>query len=197
VRALQVTSKALIACGLLAIVAGGCSAVPPAKAGTPPDDEERYALWACRLGGTVQDHRAVRVAQTCDPLAHLTVRGDLSFRVLRTDRPAAYSFPGGAIYVSAGLVDLLDDSELAAVVAHEIGHLLADRHVQPLAALAGTGRSGEDVEQRADGIASQLLLRAGHPPSAMASALTKVAGSRLTSPRDRDALLRRTAYLSR
>jgi predicted Zn-dependent protease len=47
----------------------------------------------------------------------------------------AFSFPGGAIYVTTGLLNFVrDESELAAVIGHEIGHIAA-RHLMDRLAL--------------------------------------------------------------
>ena len=50
------------------------------------------------------------------------------FYVVDDKTPNAFTIPGGAIYVHTGLLDFVDDeSELAGVLAHEIGHAAA-RH---------------------------------------------------------------------
>ena len=49
-------------------------------------------------------------------------------KVLSDPEPNAYSLPGGFIYVTAGLIDLIDsEGELVAILAHETGHVTA-RH---------------------------------------------------------------------
>lgn len=46
------------------------------------------------------------------------------FRVLRDPQPNAFALPNGSIYVTTGLIGLLDnESQLAAVLAHEITHV--------------------------------------------------------------------------
>jgi predicted Zn-dependent protease len=50
------------------------------------------------------------------------------FRVLDDPTPNAFALPGGFIYVTRGLLSLMDsESELASVIGHEIGHVTA-RH---------------------------------------------------------------------
>ena len=39
----------------------------------------------------------------------------------------AFSIPGGYVYIFKGLLDILNDNELAYVIAHEVGHIVA-RH---------------------------------------------------------------------
>ena len=122
------------------------------------------------------------------------------------DSPAvgAYAWPDGRVVLTRGLVERLDDDELAAAVAHEIGHLLADGHVRTVAALTGDAQratttkaeSNADEESRADAAAVRLLRRAGRPPEAMARALTKVAGSGGLSRPTRERLAKRIRLLT-
>ncbi len=51
------------------------------------------------------------------------------FAILATDDVNAYSCPGGYIFVTRGALDMVrDESELAAVLAHEIAHV-TERHI--------------------------------------------------------------------
>ena len=51
-----------------------------------------------------------------------------SFRVVNANHVNAYAFPGGSIAVTRGLlVDLENESELAGLLGHEVGHVSA-RH---------------------------------------------------------------------
>ena len=52
----------------------------------------------------------------------LTTRPELVFRFMGGQYPNAFALPGGYIVISDELVTLADDDELAAVLAHEIGH---------------------------------------------------------------------------
>ena len=49
----------------------------------------------------------------------------------------AYGWRGGNLFLTRGLVDVMDDDELAAAVAHELGHLLGDGHVHSMTSLRG------------------------------------------------------------
>ena len=50
------------------------------------------------------------------------------FRVLRDPVPNAFALPNGSVYVNTGLISLLDnESQLAAILAHEIMHVVG-RH---------------------------------------------------------------------
>jgi len=47
------------------------------------------------------------------------------FRALRDSQPNAFALPNGSVYVSTGMMTLMDnESQLAAVLAHEMTHVL-------------------------------------------------------------------------
>lgn len=49
-----------------------------------------------------------------------------SFKIVNTDVVNAFSLPGGFVYVNRGLLDFVgNESELAGVLAHEVGHVVA------------------------------------------------------------------------
>ncbi len=63
---------------------------------------------------------------------------DYHFMVLDNDEVNAVSLPGGYVYVNKGLVDKADkDDELAAALAHEVGHIVARHSIKKLQALQG------------------------------------------------------------
>jgi Zn-dependent protease with chaperone function len=86
---------------------------------------------------------------------------------------AAYSWPDGTVALSRGLVESLSADELAAAVAHELGHLINDGWVTTPASLTGSDKR-LDEEARADATALRLLQSAGRSSSALGSALKKV-----------------------
>ncbi len=74
-----------------------------------------------------------KIAAVCD-------RKDIaySFKVLDDKEINAVSLPGGFIYVNSGLVDITrNDPELAGVIAHEIGHIVARHSIKKLQAVMG------------------------------------------------------------
>lgn len=87
----------------------------------------------------------------------------------------AWAWPDGRIRVSRALVDLLDDAELMAALAHEVGHLLDRGDLSPPPAALLGGAEGDDPELRADQIGRRLLEARGLPPEAMGRMLAKVA----------------------
>lgn len=47
------------------------------------------------------------------------------FRILRDPQPNAFALPNGSIYVTTGLITLIDnESQLAAIIAHELTHVM-------------------------------------------------------------------------
>lgn len=69
-------------------------------------------------------------------LSEVSDRKDLKYRffVLADNELNALSLPGGYIYVNKGLMDALDNDELAFVIGHEIGHVAARHAVKKIQA---------------------------------------------------------------
>lgn len=66
-----------------------------------------------------------RVGQSLIPRGLVLERVTWKFRVLRDPQPNAFALPNGSIYVTTGLMTLLDnESQLAAIVAHELTHVM-------------------------------------------------------------------------
>ena len=167
---------------LLASVALGCAA----------DGRDK---WVRHHGGIVFDSRLDRLARVSQPILDTAHERRVLVAVLDSEEPCAYSWPDGHVYLTDALVDMLDDSELAAAIAHELGHLSGERRRgSPVAALHGKPDLLE-AEASADWAGVQLLLRSGLPPSAMASMLAKVAASPAVPPESRVDLVRRAALL--
>jgi len=85
------------------------------------------------FGGRVSDDqlqayvRAVgqKVAERCDrPLSY-------DFVVVASGTPNAFALPGGKVFITAGLVRLMENErQLAAVLGHEISHVVAKHNVK-------------------------------------------------------------------
>ena len=165
-------------------LAGGC-----ADASRPLD------RWVEQEGGLIPGDAQARVERVVRPLTAMCSSHQVTVRVLASGTPCAYGWPDGRVFLTRGLLDLLDDEELAAAVAHELGHLLEDGHLHGPVALQG-GCGTLDKEERADLRGCTLLEAAGLPPWAMAQSLRKVARAPSTSPRVRAALEQRAARLS-
>jgi Zn-dependent protease with chaperone function len=107
--------------------------------------------------------------------AMLLPGGGVRWRVTSRADVGAWAWPDGRIEVSRTLVDRLDDHELAAALAHELGHLFDGGHLPSAPhALAG---GASDLERRADRIGCEVLVRHGIPPAAMPRMLAKVAAA--------------------
>lgn len=83
-------------------------------------------------GGEYSDPKLERmVAKVVGSLT--TVSGDQAYRITILNSPNvnAFALPGGYLYVTRGLLALANDSaELAAVIAHEMGHVTANHGLQ-------------------------------------------------------------------
>jgi len=144
----------------------GC-AVVPSGAGRP------WEAWAQRQGGLSADAaQQCRAAVAAERVARGTAVTPRVY-VLASDRLAAFSWTGGDVFVTDGLLRALDDEELAAAIAHELGHLIDAGAPDRAAGLDGNPHVG-DAEERADRIACELLCQCGIPPGALGRALAKV-----------------------
>lgn len=125
---------------------------------------------------------------------------DYTFTVLDSPVVNAFALPGGYVYVTRGLIALANnEAELAGVIAHEMGHVIARHGTQRMSrgvlaelgsmilgtvfdsqAVGEIARSGAGIwmsgysreqEREADSLAVRYLQAAGYPPIAMASFL--------------------------
>lgn len=71
-----------------------------------------------------------RVQRIGAKLSEVSDRQDIEYKffVLEDKELNAMTLPGGFIYVNQGLMNVLDDHELAYVLGHEVGHVAA-RHI--------------------------------------------------------------------
>src|SRR5438876_7951194 len=75
--------------------------------------------------------RTERIGQRC---AHASLRPNLiyKFHVIQSREINGFSLPGGHVYVTTALLRLATDNELASVLAHEIGHIVARHSLKTL-----------------------------------------------------------------
>ncbi len=146
-----------------------------------------------------------RVNKVGQKIASVSDRKEVkyTFRVIDKDDVNAFALPGGYVFVFKGLVDKIStDDELAAVIAHEMAHVVARHSIKRLQgsvgydillilmATTGAGRgdigridaafgqlimaySRED-EALADKLAIKYLKEAGYDPWAIVSLLKKL-----------------------
>ena len=66
-----------------------------------------------------------RVGSSLIPAGLVLENVNWKFRALRDPEPNAFALPNGSIYVTTGLLALLDnESQLAAIIAHELTHVM-------------------------------------------------------------------------
>ena len=207
---------ALVVAGALILGAGGCTVNPATgeESFAPfmsPSDEiavgrEEHPKVLEEFGGAYSDGGiAAYVTSVGHLLAATSEMPKLPFVFTVLDSPAvnAFALPGGYVYITRGLMAIANsEAELAAVIAHEIGHVTArhtaQRYSQSVLAnlglavlgaatqssavtqLANVGASlyllgysrGQEIE--ADRLGIRYLARAGYDPRAMASMLTQI-----------------------
>ena len=75
--------------------------------------------------------RVDRIGQRC---AKASLRPNLvyKFHVIQSRQINGFSIPGGHIYVTTAMLKLANDNELASVLAHEVGHLVARHSLKTL-----------------------------------------------------------------
>lgn len=106
---------------------------------------------------------------------------DYHFRVLDDDEVNAVSLPGGYVYVNSGLLNkVANDDELACILAHEIGHIVARHSIKKLQAmqsysilrvLAAVAPGTSAVSNAADAAFTQFLLGYGRQDELLADQL--------------------------
>lgn len=170
------------------------------------------------------DRVSSRIAEVAD-------RKDLSYRfsiieMPEQDEPNAFALPGGPVYATRALFELAkSDDELAAVLAHEVGHVVAKHTVkriqgaigfQLLQILAvGTGaadgntRQGLDLafasllteysqsdELEADRLSAKYLRLAGYDPKAAVTFMERLRDYTHKQPMRRHSYFRTHPYFS-
>ena len=106
-------------------------AIKPAEAEMSQATLREHQRILAAYGGVYNDPRLQSMLeQTVDRLVTASERPDVRYKVtmLNSQSINAFALPTGQLYVTRGLVALAnDESELASVLAHEMGHVLA-RH---------------------------------------------------------------------
>lgn len=156
---LLAATLSLVACQSLPTVQGfdlqrlanaGQKASVAQKEFTPQEEAEiGSAMASLLLGGAQLDpDRELQhyVNQVGRWLANQSTRPELAwhFGVLDDPNLNAYAAPGGYVFITRGLVDLLqNEAELAGVLAHEISHVVYKHHLNAVKASASREALGE------------------------------------------------------
>jgi predicted Zn-dependent protease len=165
---------------------------------------------AAQMGGLSQDPKARALVERIGArLARESLAAKSSYRfsfhVLADRRTVnAFALPGGPIFITQGLLGQLStEGQLAGVLGHEIGHVIARHSSERLAkqqltqgligaVVVGSGdyssaqiaqvagnminlRYGREDELEADGLGLQIAFEAGYDPRAMAGVMEVLA----------------------
>lgn len=140
--------RAALALGL-ALAAVGCATVNSTPDAPEVAQNERaraaqqHPQIVAQFGGAVEGPLAAYVAGIGERTAIAAgVPGQCTFTVINTDVVNAFAVPGCYIYITRGLLALMNsEDELASVLGHEVGHVVADHadRRQNTAALTGIG----------------------------------------------------------
>jgi predicted Zn-dependent protease len=135
-----------IAGGVLALLLAGCTGMPadnqvslqlpkltlpqPAAPTSMRTAEQREnARILASYGGVYENAKLhAMISKLVDRLVAASERPDLKYEVTLLNSPAinAFALPNGRLYVTRGLIALANDkAELASVIAHEMGHVIA------------------------------------------------------------------------
>ncbi len=228
--------------GLLFLLLGGCAAtsynVATERQETLFISTEREIALGESVAKKVEEEFTVirdpELLQQLDRIgpriAAVADRKDLSYRFtiveMPEDEPNAFALPGGPVYVTKSLFTLVkSDDELASVLAHEVGHVVAKHTVkriqgavglQLLQILAiGTGAAdartsrGMDLafasllteysqsdELEADRLSAKYLKRAGYDPAAAITFMQRLRDYTFKQPMHRFSYFRTHPYFS-
>lgn len=163
-----VTAFAIMLLGLMT----GCGQAVGFSANSLSDEQR----WVAGQGG-LANNRAVEheVQAICAGLTGSCINSPIRAEVIHSGDVAAWSWPDGHIYVTTGLVTHLSSPQIAAAMAHEMGHLINDHHVATVAGLTGKPNGTLGREAAADRTGCHVLLRHGIPAAEMITMLRIVA----------------------
>jgi predicted Zn-dependent protease len=150
--------------------------------------------WITQNGGLTNESYQARAERVAHNLLCCCQGRPVTVLVLASDKPAAFSWRDGHVYMTRGLMDRLNDADLSAVVAHELGHLIDNGAVHAPCCLSGSA-SDADVEVRADAYGTDVLKKCGIPPEAMIRMLQKFKATGALPPATQSAIDRRIALL--
>ena len=112
--------------------------------------------WVIQRGGTIPSRQQARATALCAALCRGWIAHHIHVRIINSTRLAAWSWPDGDIYITRGLALCLNNEELSAAIAHEMGHLINSGSVRCPYSL---GRAGEElgIESGADLTGARVL----------------------------------------
>jgi len=175
-----------------------------------------------------------RINNIADKITAVSDRGDIGYHVYAIQAKEeekedgsnvnAFALPGGYIYIYDGLIDFVDnDDQLACVIAHEVGHIVAKHSIKKLQASMGytllslatlsTGDSdlivgtnyalanvllaySREDELLADTLGARYAKRAGYNPRAMIDFLENLRQKKKEEPIRAKSLYRTHPYIA-
>lgn len=115
------------------------------------------------------------VQRVADRVATAAGSAPVKIRVLDDPGLVGEGSVGGFIYVSRGALAVLDDeAELAGLLGHEIGHLVAGHAIDGIKSRGGSVEIQVEEERLADELAVVFAGRAGYRPGAVATMLARL-----------------------
>lgn len=79
------------------------------------------------------------------------------FTVVNTAQVNAFAIPGGYVYITKGILQMMrDEAELASVVGHEIGHVVARHGVKKIRTVVVAGKAVKHVNRLGEAVVTQL-----------------------------------------
>jgi predicted Zn-dependent protease len=121
--------------------------------------------------------RVERIGQRC---ARASLRQTLlyKFHVVENREINGFSLPGGHVYITTALLKLANDNELASVLAHEIGHIVARHSLKKL-------KKSQEYDDIAKSL-GELTSVAGSVGRDLGVALGRMVGAGLLTVHSRD-----------
>jgi predicted Zn-dependent protease len=188
-------AQTVAATGLCALILGMVSTLSAAAGNTDIGEQREIEmgdeLAVSLLGGAKllnSDAAQEYVNEVGRWLTLGTERVDLpwQFGIMNRSEIGAYPLPGGKVLVTLGMLkQLKTESELAAVLAHEIAHILKRHQLQSLAGVTAQTNLGAitvalppALEFEADRMAVVILARAGYDPAAYLTVLRRLQNDR-------------------
>lgn len=116
------------ACATVSSTPDAPSVAPNARA----QAAQQHPQIVAQFGGAVEGPLAAYVSQIGERTAVAAgVPGQCTFTVINTDVVNAFAVPGCYIYLTRGILAIMNsEDELASVLGHEIGHVVADHSAQ-------------------------------------------------------------------
>ena len=142
-RTLASAGRTIGIVAVLALLLAACTATPdghqislvdaPKQTEMQSAAEREHQRILASYGGVYENAQLHEmIAKTVDRLVAASERPELKYDVTMLNSPAinAFALPNGRLYITRGLIALANDkAELASVLAHEMGHVIA-RHAE-------------------------------------------------------------------